>query len=123
MNSTLNTIVDNFTNLSELSLVECEEITDVSILGKLKILDLSETEIEDVSALSGVHTLYLNNCPNISDVSSLVNVKKLYLLGSEDINDVSMLVNAEELDITGLYIEDDVINNLKRKVGKLIKKF
>ena len=116
----LNTIVNNFTNLSELSLVECQEFTDVSILGKLHILDLSETLIDDVRALSRVHTLYLINCPNISDVSSLVNVRNLYLRDSDEINDVSMLGNLEELDIRGLPIEDEVIYELKRTVKNLI---
>jgi len=40
-----------------LSLVECQEFTDVSILGKLEELNLSDTLINDVSMLGNVEEL------------------------------------------------------------------
>ena len=51
------------------------DITDVSALGGVHTLDLSEcSNITDVSALGGVHTLDLSECSNITDVSALGGV-------------------------------------------------
>jgi hypothetical protein len=55
-----------------------ESISDVSALGGVHTLDLSDCEnISDVSALGGVHSLHLSGCPGISDVSSLGSVHTL----------------------------------------------
>ena len=64
-------------------------------------IDLSESDIEDVSMLGNVHTLDLNYCKNISDVSALDNVHTLDLSFCEDISDVSALSNVHTLDLCG----------------------
>ena len=53
-------------NLYKLSLCNCINITDVSMLGNL-------------------HTLYLIGCKNITDVSMLCNVNTLYLTNYDNI--------------------------------------
>ena len=55
-----------------LDLRRYSDITDVSALGGVHTLNLSRCDsITDVSALGGVHTLDLSGCTNITDVSAL----------------------------------------------------
>ena len=52
------------------------EITDVSMLGNVHTLDLSDTQVTDVSMLGKVHTLDLSGT-QVTDVSVLGNVHTL----------------------------------------------
>ena len=74
-------------NVYTLNLSHCKNIIDVSALGNFhykKYVDFFSNQefylsdfhkkINDVSALSNVHTLILSNCHNIIDVSALGNV-------------------------------------------------
>ena len=64
-------------------------------------LDLSDcNEITDVSVLGNVHTLNLRNCYTITDVSELGNVHTLDLFRCYQITDVSALGNVHNLDLT-----------------------
>ena len=58
----------------------CKQIVDVSILGNVHTLNLSNCAgITDVSNLGNVHTLDLSSCYGITDVSMLGNVHTLIL--------------------------------------------
>ena len=58
-----------------LELTGSSNITDVSALGGVHTLNLSGcSSITDVSALGGVHTLNLSDCSSITDVSALGGV-------------------------------------------------
>jgi len=73
-------------------------ITDVSALGNVHTLKLSECQgIRDVSALGGVHTHNLSNCNGITDVSALGGVHTLNLFGWDKITDVSALGGVKKL--------------------------
>ena len=73
--------VENPSKQLSLNLSECSNITDVSALGGVHTLDLSECKkITDVSALGAVHTLNLRDCSNITDVSALSNVYTINLI-------------------------------------------
>jgi hypothetical protein len=57
-------------------LIDEKEKVDVSALGGVHTLNLSNTPVVDVSALGGVHTLNLSNTP-VVDVSALGGVHTL----------------------------------------------
>ena len=83
------------------------DITDVSMLGHLEELYLKDCRnLEDVSALGNLKKLNVMCCENITDVSALSKVKKLVLRGCSKIRDVSMLKDVEELDIRWIELED-----------------
>ena len=77
----INEYVQYFRNIKfELDL-SGTNVSDVSALGNLHTLNLSHTEISDVSALGNLHTLFLRNCKNVkrSDIEKLrKSVKNLY---------------------------------------------
>ena len=78
------------------------DIKDVSALGGVKILNLSYcTKITDVSMLGNVEVLILAYCTSITDVSMLGNVLTLSLRGCSSITDVSMLGNVRMLALHG----------------------
>ena len=71
--------VSKLGGVHKLNLSYCEGIKDVSALGKVHDLNLSFSEnITDVSALTRVHTLNLSGCKDI-DVSALTGVTNLIL--------------------------------------------
>ena len=85
-------------------------ISDVSMLSRVHILDLSCCyNISDVSMLGNVYDLELSWC-KISDVSNLGNVHKLKLSGCTSITDVSNLGNVHDLNLSFCYISD--VSNL-----------
>ena len=71
--------VENPSNQLSLDLSECRNITDVSALGGVHTLTLTNCGITDVSTLGGVDTLNLFGCRDITDVSALNNVPNLTL--------------------------------------------
>ena len=96
-------------NVHILELSHCRNITDVSALGNMHNLSLTYCQnISDVSALGNVHTLTLTGCANITDVSALKNVHTLYLSYCRNITDVSALGNVHRLSLLGCYNIMDV---------------
>ena len=86
---------------------------------KFKI-NLSETNITDISMLGNVHTLNLSHCQNITDVSMLGNVHTLNLSYCKNIKDVSMLGKVHTLNLKYCKnIQMCKIDNLKKKVKNL----
>jgi hypothetical protein len=71
-------------------------------------LNISWTNITDVSALGRVHTLMLSNCQKISDVSALGRVHTLDLSFCSLITDVSALGGVHTLDLTLCSLITDV---------------
>ena len=67
------------------------QVTDVSALGSVHTLGLSHTYVTDVSALGNVHTLNLRST-YVTDVSALGSVHTLDLVWTQ-VTDVSMLPN------------------------------
>jgi hypothetical protein len=93
--------VENPSKQLSLNLRKCSDITDVSALGGVHTLDLSDCRnIYDVSALWGVHTLNLHGCRNITDVSALGGVRDLNLCACWEITDVSALGGVHTLDLS-----------------------
>jgi hypothetical protein len=70
-------------------------VTDVSMLGNVRTLNLSGTQVTDVSKLGKVHTLNLS-LTRITDVSKLGKVHTLDIRGT-GIIDVSMLEHVQVL--------------------------
>ncbi len=71
------------------------QVTDVSALGNVHTLNLSSTQVTDVSALGNVHTLNLS-FTQVADVSALGNVHTLNLCNTP-VSDVSALGNVHTL--------------------------
>ena len=71
-------------------------------------LNLSWTEVSDVSNLGNVHTLYLSYT-KVSDVSNLGNVHKLDLSETE-VTDVTNLGNVHKLNLSETKVSD--VSNL-----------
>jgi len=80
------------------------DITDVSALGRVHTLDLSHTDVKDVSALGRVHKLNLRNT-SVKDVSALGGVHTLNLCWSNVI-DVSALSQVNTLDLWCTMVTD-----------------
>jgi len=70
--------------------LSCTEVVDVSALGNVHTLDLSSTNVEDVSALGNVHTLNLSYT-NVVDISALGNVHTLNV-SNTNVEDISALI-------------------------------
>ena len=87
-------------NLHELNISECQKIKDVSALGKVRILNLRYcAKITDVSALADVHDLDIAHT-SVSDISALTGVKILHL------NDRSLDISAlTEVEIDWIYYD------------------
>nr|QBK85781.1 MAG: F-box domain protein [Marseillevirus LCMAC101] len=79
-------------------------LTDVSALGGVHSLYLSCTQVSDVSALGGVHTLYLSGT-KVTDVSALGGVHALYLTDTE-VTDVSVLGGVHSLYLSCTQVSD-----------------
>lgn len=88
-------ISDYFTNVKKLDLSFCKNII---ITKKIKFdkLNLSYTDISDVSKLCDVYELILYKCKKVNNVNSLYNVKKLDI-SYTDITDISNLYNVYKL--------------------------
>jgi len=94
--------------LRHLTLWGCPNVVELSPLSKsdtLTFLDLEETGVNDVSALSSLaslKTIYLRGCSSLSDVSPLAdlpNLENLYIEGIAPGVDVSAFVNNKTLKI------------------------
>ena len=83
----------------ELFEIKLEDHLLIKIWNNIKFkMDLSRTNITDVSILGNIHTLRLVSCNNIEDVSMLGNVHTLNL-SVTNITDVSMLGNVHTLNL------------------------
>jgi hypothetical protein len=80
------------------------DVSDVSALGGVHTLDLNRTNVEDVSMLGKVHTLNLERT-NVEDVSMLGSVHTLNLRNT-NVEDVSMLGEVHTLDLGETIVED-----------------
>lgn len=99
-------------NLHTIILNRCSSIKDVSMLCNVKYLDISYTNVIDVSMLGKLETLILYNT-NIEDVSSLGNIKYLDISYTR-VKDVSMLKNVIYLKMTALnVININMLTNVK----------
>jgi hypothetical protein len=82
-----------------LELTNCYDLTDVSALGNVHILNLGEsTGVMDVSALKNVYELHLESFSG-NNLNGLENVVKLFLDDSYLIADISMLKVVKELHV------------------------
>ena len=80
--------------------ISYSNITDISMLEKLHTLDISGCyKITDVSMLRNLHTLIMCYC-NITDVSMLGNLHTLDISHCKNIKDVSMFGNLHTLNIS-----------------------
>jgi hypothetical protein len=79
--------------------INCLPLPDIHVYPHLIDIDLSRTQITDVSALANIQNLNLSHCENLTDVSALANVRVLNLSWCKRIRDVSNLINNEELNL------------------------
>lgn len=110
-------------DLVELNLWMCHGFNDLSGLSgltNLKILDLGWVQIEDISPLAGLNKLeHLNlQFNNVEDISPLANLKSLKQLQLEDtpVEDYSPLYNLtglEHLSLSSYGISEGQINELR----------
>jgi hypothetical protein len=96
-------------NLYKLNLTGNEWVTDVSMLGNIRYLDLSATGVSDVSALGNVYWLSLAECSKVRDVSALGKVHTLDLFRCP-VTDVSALGGVHRLILAECYGISDVSN-------------
>jgi hypothetical protein len=112
--------LSKYSNLKYLSLRHfCDSVvftsSAASVLRNCIELDLSFTDIEDVSLLGNVKKLILQSCKNLSDISALKNANYLDFTDCKKINDVSMLENVKTLilnrcsDISDISMLGDVL--------------
>lgn len=81
----------------------------LAVIGKVKnknlFIDISSSNIEDISVLADINTLDISACHNIKNVSALENVYDLTLDRCENVRDIGMLGNVHTLSL----IECDII--------------
>ena len=103
------------------------KVKDVSMLGNVHTLNLSNTLVKDVSMLGNVHTLNLSNTL-VKDVSMLGNVHTLNLSNTL-VKDVSMLGNVHTLNLSNTLVKDvsmlgNTVNlNIKNTKSEYFKTF
>lgn len=105
-------IVYNLDILELSSIYKCaldlsySDINNVSKLKYIHTLSLFGCKlIEDVSELCNLYELDLSYCDNITDVSKLGNIHKLTLHNCRNIKDFSKLCNVYDLDLSGCVIK------------------
>lgn len=100
------TDVSALSDVRILSLGHCSGLSVVSALRRVYVLNLSDTSVADVSALGGVHSLYIMNCTQLQDdLSALGSVNTLYLRNSKVHPTAHGLVgNNYHLDLTSTAI-------------------
>lgn len=81
-------------------------ITDVNILHNVHGLDLSYTNIRDISSLYKLYVLNLQNCKNIFDIPYFENIHTLNLKNCKNITNINSLSNIHTLDISFTNISD-----------------
>jgi len=90
-------------------------ITDVTGLRFVKKLFLANTPVTDVTALKTVHTLDLSYT-NVSNVSALEKVHTLILAGT-NVTDVSALGNMYKLDLSNTQVSDvSALGNVRKLI-------
>ena len=72
------------------------DINDI-ITDKVKILDISNTEVGDINSLTNLEELNISWCLNITEVNSLHNLKKLNISWCMNITNIYNLTNLETL--------------------------
>ena len=93
----LEKLFNRYSNVDNLNLEFCSNITDfspISKLEKLEILDVALTDITNISFLEknrNIKELNLNYCRNITDFSPISKLKKLEILKAYVIPDISFL--------------------------------
>ena len=84
-------------------------LVDVSFLSCVQILKLQNcSAIIDVSPLSSVHTLTLDSMDGVTDVSALTSVHTLKLVNMSGVTDVSALSSVHTLTLESLDVVTDV---------------
>jgi hypothetical protein len=91
-------------NLCYINLSYCKNLNDVSPISHVQSINLSYSDISDVTPLSSVHTLSLYKCMNVTDISSLNKVQELNI-SYTNITDVACLTDIQVLYIHGCEID------------------
>lgn len=97
------TDVEPYSYILYLYLSECKYISNLRSLKNILVLNISYTNITDVSVLSGLKILDISHCYNVTDVSSLNNLKTLHMAHCYNVTNVDALFNVSELNIEGCY--------------------
>ncbi len=92
--------LDLLGSVSTLDLTRCTGIRDVSPLATVKNLNLSLTDVSDVSSLSRLQELDLSCCYRVRDVSMLGRLRKLVLFNCHDVIGLSHLRDVYDLTLT-----------------------
>ena len=109
-----NDIITNISTIAKhtpinLTLLNCDDVTDVAALGSVHTLTLHKCKnITDVSTLGAVHTLTLYNCEKVTDVSALGTVHTLTLNNCHKIEDVSALGTVHTLTLNKCWMIADI---------------
>jgi hypothetical protein len=82
-----------------------KELAHLVTLPNLQSVDLSNTNVTDVSAWRGLHTLNLRGCLDVTDASALGNVYNLNL-SLTNVTDVSPLGNVPHLNLAYTKVTD-----------------
>ena len=86
-------------DLHRLNLSYCLLPPDISSLSNIKILDLSCTNVKDISSLLNVIDLNIYCCRNISDINNLSQVEILNIRGCSGIKSLVGLKAIKQLNL------------------------
>ena len=89
----------SLSNIKIIDLSNCSHVNDISMLKDAEYIDISFTNVSDVSMLGLQKTLILSGCTNVHDVQNLGNVTHLDLSGCINIEDVSSLGKVHTLTL------------------------
>jgi hypothetical protein len=94
-------------NLCYINLSYCKNLNDVSPISHVQSINLSYSDISDVTPLSSVHTLSLYKCMNVTDISALNKVQELNI-SYTNITNIDCLTEVQVLYIYGCEIETPI---------------
>ena len=107
----LEILIDKYCNANILNLNKCKNIKDFTLISKferLEIIDISNTNISDISFLEKnkkIKELYLNYCEKIIEFKHISKLKRLETLKVSDTNisDISFLEENQNLKKLEMY--------------------
>jgi len=96
----------SLSDIHTVEIMDCRFVQDVSALGGVYELFLTELDINDVTDLGHVHTLIIDGCSQVRDLSPLKNVHNLTLANLHNITDVSVLGMGKVHTLTLMYMNN-----------------
>ena len=105
-------------NLTHLNLSYCTNLDDLTPISHVRSINLSYSDVCDVTPLAGTHILSLKRCMHVKNIDALAHVHELDL-SYTNITDISCLICVNKLSVYGCDIKTNM--NFTGEIHGLIK--